>query len=86
MARFRLRVKEVAEAKGVTASRLSHQTYLAFSTVRLIFKEPYQSVTLDTLQKIANALEVSIHDLIEEVPDEAIEENKGNKKDSQDSS
>jgi len=35
-----------------------------------MYRDPYQSITLDTLKKLADALEVSVHDLIEEVPDE----------------
>jgi DNA-binding Xre family transcriptional regulator len=84
MARFRLKVKEVAETKGFSRTRLSHKTYLAFSTIRSIFRDPYQSITLDTLQKIADVLEVSIFDLLEEVPDDvAREEMEAKKKDPQ---
>ena len=43
---------------------------IAYSTIQAIYRDPYQSITLDTLKKLADALEVSIHDLIEEVPDE----------------
>jgi len=70
MTRVRLRVKEVAEEKGVNMSVLSHKTYIAISTVRAIFRDPYRSITIETLQRIANALEVSIFDLLEEVPDD----------------
>ena len=35
-----------------------------------MYRDPYQSITLDTLKKLADALEMSIHDLIEEVYDD----------------
>ena len=73
MTRVRLRVKEVAEGKGVNMSVLSHRTYIALSTIRAIYRDPYKSVTTETLQRIANALEVSVFDLMEEVPDDPTE-------------
>ena len=74
MSRVRLRVKEVAKEKGVSMSRLSHDTYLAFSTIRSIYKNPFKAVSTDTLKKLADALEVSIFDLLEEVPDDIEED------------
>jgi DNA-binding Xre family transcriptional regulator len=70
MIRIRLRVKEVAAEKGISMSRLSHLTFLAMSTVQSIYRDPFRPVSTETIQRIANALEVSIHDLLEEVPDE----------------
>jgi len=70
MMRIRLRVKEVATEKGVSMSRLSHLTFLAMSTVQSIYRDPFRPVSTETIQRIANALEVSIHNLLEEVPDE----------------
>ena len=70
MARIRLRVKEVAAEKGMSMSLLSHKTYLAFSTIRSIYKNPFKPVSTDTLQRLAEALEVSFFDLVEEVPNE----------------
>ncbi len=70
MIRIRLRVKEIATEKGISMSRLSHLTFLAMSTVQSIYRDPFRPVSTETIQRIANALEVSIHDLLEEVPDE----------------
>jgi len=70
MMRIRLRVKEVATERGVSMSRLSHLTFLAMSTVQSIYRDPFRPVSTETIQRIANALEVSIHDLLEEVPNE----------------
>jgi DNA-binding Xre family transcriptional regulator len=74
MSRIRIRLKEVAKEKGMTITALTHKTFLAYSTIQAIYRDPYQSITLDTLKKLADALEVSVHDLIEEVPDETTED------------
>lgn len=70
MSRIRLRVKEVAEDKGFTIMMLSRKSYVALGTLRAIFHDPYKSITTDTLQRIADALEVSAFDLMEEVLDD----------------
>ncbi|QBD75420.1 XRE family transcriptional regulator [Ktedonosporobacter rubrisoli] len=70
MPRLRLRVKEVSQEKGVSIMMLSRKSYLALNTIRSIYHNPYRRVGTDTLQKLAKALEVSIFDLMEEVPDE----------------
>ena len=68
--RIRLRVKEVAEAKNISMTRLSHMSFVSFNTVKSMMRDPFRPVSTDTLERLANALEVSIHDLIEEVSDE----------------
>lgn len=67
MPRIRLRVKEVAEAQGITMTRLSHKSYVALNTIRAIYRDPYRTVNTDTLQRLAEALAVSVFDLMEEV-------------------
>jgi DNA-binding Xre family transcriptional regulator len=63
----RLRVKEIAEAKGYNMSSLSRKADIGFSTVKRIFQDPYKEVTTTTLEKIARALEVPTSELIEDV-------------------
>ena len=70
MSRLRLRVKEVAEAKGMSITLLSHKTYLALNTIRTIFRDPYRPISTRTLIKLADALGTPILDLIEEIPDD----------------
>jgi DNA-binding Xre family transcriptional regulator len=77
MPRTRLRVKEIADEKGVNMTVLSHKTFIAINTIRTIFRDPYKSVNTDTLRRIADALEVSVLDLLEEVPDD-YEEDRNN--------
>jgi DNA-binding Xre family transcriptional regulator len=66
----RLRVKEIAEAKGFNQSSLSRAADVHFMTVKRIYQNPYKEVTTTTLHKIARALSVSMCDLIEELPDD----------------
>ena len=62
----RLLVKEVAKQKGFSMGRLQRTADISYRTVKLIYQDPYKDVTLSTLEKIANALDVSIRDLIDE--------------------
>ncbi len=68
---IRLRIKEIAEAKGFNQSSLSRAADVHFSTIKRIFRDPYKEVTTTTLYKVARALGVSICDLIEELPEDA---------------
>jgi DNA-binding Xre family transcriptional regulator len=65
---YRLRVREIAEAKGISMSKLQRDADIAFRTVKLIFRDPYRDINLSTLDKLAQALGVRICDLIEETP------------------
>ena len=67
---IRLRVKEVATQKGMSMTRLSRLADTNYKTIKAIFDNPYREVTTTTLDKLAKALEVSVIDLIEEVPDD----------------
>jgi DNA-binding Xre family transcriptional regulator len=67
---LRLRVKEIAEQKGFNQSSLAREANIGFTTVKRLYRDSYRETTLAVLEKIAKALGVSIHDLIEEVPDE----------------
>ena len=66
---IRLRVKEVAQQKGISMRRLSSTAGIAYNTLRTIYKDPYRQVTTTTLEKLARALEVSALELLEDVPD-----------------
>lgn len=67
---IRLRIKEIAEAKGFNQSSLSRAADIHFMTIKRIYRNPYKEVTTTTLDKIARALKVSVCDLIEELPDD----------------
>ncbi len=66
----RLRVKEVANEKGLSLTKLSQRSEVAYNTVRRLWREPYTDVTISTLQRLADVLGVTVNDLIEQVPDE----------------
>lgn len=72
MSKIRLRVKEVAEAHGVNMTLLSHKSYVALNTIRAMYRNPYRTVNTDTLQRLADALDVSVFDLLEEVSDDDV--------------
>ena len=64
----RLRVKELAEQRGITQSKLMRMADLNMKTVQGLYREPYRiNVAYLTLEKIAKALDVSIDELFEEV-------------------
>ena len=68
--RTRLRVKEVANEKDVSLTKLSQRSEVAYNTVRRIWRDPFTDVTLSTLQRLADVLKVDVNELIESVPDE----------------
>lgn len=65
-----MKVKEVAKAKGMSMTLLSHKTYLALNTIRTIFRNPYRGINTNVLKRLADALGTPILDLVEEVPDD----------------
>jgi len=67
---IRLRVKEVAQAKGFSLGRLSRASDVAYNTVKAIYLNPYKEVTTTTLNKLATALGVPASELLEDVPGE----------------
>ena len=66
---IRLRVKEIAQHKGISMTRLSRLADTNYKTIKAIFDDPYREVTTTTLDKIATALEVPVTDLIEDIRD-----------------
>jgi putative transcriptional regulator len=71
--KVRLRIKEVAAEKGISMTKLSQRSEVAYNTVRKLMRDPYAEVTLSTLRRLADVLGVSTKDLIEDVPDDTKE-------------
>ncbi len=67
---IRLKIKEIAEQKGFSMTKLSHRSEVSFNTIKSLFRNPYRSVNTETLERIAKALGVSPVDLIEYIPDD----------------
>ncbi|MBX5459366.1 MAG: helix-turn-helix transcriptional regulator [Thermogemmatispora sp.] len=65
---LRLRVKEVAQQKNMSMHRLSLKSEVSYHVIREIFINPYKPVSTYTLDRIAEALDVPITALIEDVP------------------
>jgi DNA-binding Xre family transcriptional regulator len=63
----RLRIKEVATSKGYSMNKLSRISDVSFNAIKRLWTKPYSGVTVDTLNKIAKALGVTVNDLIEDV-------------------
>lgn len=66
----RLRVKEVAQEKGFTMTKLQRVADINLKTIQAIWHNPQHDASLKTLDKIAKALGVPITALIEDVPEE----------------
>lgn len=67
---IRLRVREVAEAQGVSRLRLSRIADINYKTIQGIWRDPYREISIKTLEKLSRALKVPSSELIEDVPDE----------------
>ena len=65
MTRLRLRVKEIAQQKGMTQASLHRAADINEKTLRAIYRDPYHEVYYSVLYKIAKVLKVPITDLIE---------------------
>lgn len=67
---IRLKVREIAEQKSISMTRLSRIADVNYKTVQAIFHDPYRDVAYSTLIKLAKALGVAIDALVEEEPDQ----------------
>jgi|GraSoiStandDraft_30_1057271.scaffolds.fasta_scaffold797557_3 DNA-binding Xre family transcriptional regulator len=67
---FRLRVKEEAEKRGLSMAKLSRISDVSYNTMQVLFRHPHHDVSLYILDRIAQALDISICDLIDENPQE----------------
>ncbi len=67
---YRLKVKEVAESKGIGIAKLSRLADVSIISVRKMWRNPDYKPGLDTLEKIAKALGVRLEDLLEYTPDD----------------
>ena len=65
----RLRVKEVAQEKGIGMGKLQRKADVAYNTIKRMYRDPYYITTTETLGKLARALGVSPGELLEEVAD-----------------
>lgn len=69
---IRLRVKEVAQAKGISQTKMAHLALLDDTRMRLIYRQPdseHVNLTLQVLDRIAKALNCDVRELLESVDD-----------------
>ena len=63
---LRLRIREVAQAKGISMSKLSRLADVNYKTIQTIWRDPYRGLNTTTLERIAKALGVPTAELIED--------------------
>jgi len=66
---IRLRVKEIAQAKGISQGKLSRMSDVDDNTIKRIYRNPIAIVSTETINKLAKALDVSTMELMEDIPD-----------------
>lgn len=62
----RLRVKELAEARGWNVPRLSQESKVPQTVIWEIWRNPERNTTTDVLNRIAKALEVNVKELFDD--------------------
>ncbi len=65
---IRLKVKEVADAKGISQRKLAKLSNVDIKNIQKIYRRPTSIVTTETLDKLATALGVDASELIESIP------------------
>jgi len=65
----RLRVKEIAQKKGISMGKLLRQSDISYRTIQRIYNDPTYFPTIPTLEKIAHVLGVPTAELIEDEPE-----------------
>jgi DNA-binding Xre family transcriptional regulator len=66
---IRLRIKEVAQQKSISMTRLSQRSEISYNTIKTFFRDPYRPISTDVLVRIARVLGVPPLELLEDVPD-----------------
>jgi DNA-binding Xre family transcriptional regulator len=69
---LRLRVKEVAQEKGISMNKLSQRSEVSYHIIRDIYRDPFKTINTDTLNRLALALGVPVTEIIEDVPAEEV--------------
>lgn len=64
---YRLKIKEIAQAQGLSQNKLSRIADLDVNVVRRVFRNPQEVIQTDTLDSFAKALKVDISSLIESI-------------------
>ena len=73
---LRLRIKEVAQQKGLSLNKLSQRSEVSYTIVKALYRDPYRSTSTYTLDRLAQTLGVPTTDLFEDVSTEQAEAEK----------
>jgi plasmid maintenance system antidote protein VapI len=63
---IRLKVKEIASEQGISIASWARKADLDYRTVQRLVHDPFAEVTTFTLGRLADALGISVHMLIED--------------------
>ena len=64
------RSRKLHKEKGLSMAKLGRMADLNQRTIQSIYNDPYRDVAYSTLVKLARALNVTVDDLTEEIPDD----------------
>lgn len=64
-----LHLDELIKKRNISKSQLAKQTGISRNTIYLITNDKTKSIEFDTLDKLCRALECSVGDIIEYIPD-----------------
>jgi DNA-binding Xre family transcriptional regulator len=68
--RLHLHIKELAEARGISRTKLSRLADVNYATINSLWTDETRDVLVGTLEKIAKVLKVPVSDLYTLVDDE----------------
>jgi DNA-binding Xre family transcriptional regulator len=69
---FKWHVKELIEARGINIRHLARQAHVSHRTIEKICQNPFYlgKINTRTWERLATALEVSIFEILRDVPDD----------------
>jgi len=71
---LRLRIKEIAQEKGVGMAKLSRLADISYKTIQKVWRNPYHDASLSTLNRIARVLNVPATELLEDISEDQVPE------------
>jgi len=72
--KFRLKVKEIAQAKGYSMGKLARRADLDKVSIKRLYDDLDYNPSLLTMLRVAKALRMKIDDLVEVLPDDEEDE------------
>jgi len=65
---IRIKIREFAKAKGLSQAKLSRRADVDLRTIQRIYRDPHTIITLESLDRLARALNIDASVLIENDP------------------